>query len=101
MIVVYFQWSKNPQIPEQISKSEENLEEVKETIPDQPKASLHMENNEPENEDNSSVKIENKVRELGKNFIYLIANYNQFEMLDYYIKPKVPFDKSDSTPIEK
>jgi hypothetical protein len=96
MIVVYFQWSKNPQMPEQSAKEEEANKEIS---LNEKKEISEFEPTKQESQIKSSP--EDQIRDLGKNFIYFIANYHQFQMMDYYIKPKMPFEQSDASPLEK
>lgn len=91
MIVVFFQWSTNPEMAQKETRAKKDKDKEEST--------------ELESNSRGSESIEKEeatsIHELGKNFFFLIANYQQFELLEYYIKPKSPFDNSNSSPLEK
>lgn len=96
MIVVFFQWSTNSRAEGLPSQSPVKSRES----PAPPKEASAQGSRPPEPEA-GKAKPEKDLRELGKNFFFLVANYHQFELLDYYIKPKSPFDAADVAPLEK
>lgn len=93
MIVVFFQWSTNSKVTPQTSKLEDPEKEIL--------TGESTEKKTTSTRSESKEKMETNMHELGKNFFFLVANYQQFELLEYYIKPKSPFDKSESSPLEK
>ena len=56
---------------------------------------------ESEGTEKNKVQFKDDVKELGKNFFYLVTNYYQFQLMDYYIKPKKPFENGDIILLEK
>lgn len=53
----------------------------------------------PENTPESSPEI--SPHELGRNFFCLVMNYYKFELMNFYIKPKMPFERGPHVPIEE
>ena len=92
LVVVFFQWSRNPNMPDQ-------------SVPDSPEQASPSKNKQSSPSKGVSgkpeLKFEDNLKELGKYFFYFVVNYFRFELMEYYIKPYEPVEMSRFIPLEK
>ena len=80
-------------MPEQ---TQEKQQDIKEEL-EQTKKTLQT----PKVIKNPEISPEKGLHELGRNFFFLVMNYYKFELLNFYIKPRMPFEEGARVPIEK